>query len=278
MKFTAIKKNPYLPIIYFVAAVLLIIFIYPFIWMISSSLKTLDEIITIPWSFPRKIQFDNFVEAWRISHFGIALRNSILVSTLTVLMVTILSSLSAYAFAHLKFRAKNVLFIVIIGALMVPVQTIIISLFIFLKGLHLTNSIMGLVFPQVALGISLSTFILTGFFKGIPRDLLDAPKIDGCSDFGIFLRIILPLSRPSLSAVIIFQFLGSWNNFLMPLALIQRKSLQTIPLAVQIFCGEYGVLHHYRFAVLTLAIVPVLIIYFIFQKRFVQGMISGAIK
>jgi len=265
-------------LIYLFLIVFTVILIYPFIWMALSSLKSSREIFLSPFSLPKKLRISNYFEAWKRCSFGVALRNSALVSAASVLPIVFFSSLAAYPIARMKFPGRLFILIFLIIGHMIPLQVVMIPLAIELKNLHLMSTLLGLILPLIAKGIPLTLIVLVGFFQDIPLEIEDAAKIDGCSEFGIFWKIILPLSKPALSAALIFQIMFTWNEFLLPLVVIRRREVMTIPLAVQAFTGQDFVEWEYRFAALTLAIIPIVVAYFLFQRQFVRGLTFGALK
>jgi len=272
------RDRPILIIIYLVLVVFVVILLYPFVWMALGSLKSSREVFLGPFSLPQSFRVSNYVEAWKRCSFGVALRNSVLVSLMSVVPIVLLSSLAAYPIARMKFVGRLSILIFLIIGHMIPLQVVIIPLAIELRSLHLMGRLLGLALPLIAKGIPLTLIVLVGFFQDVPREIEDAAKIDGSSEFGIFWRIILPLCKPALSAALIFQIMFTWNEFLLPLVVIRRRATMTIPLAVQAFTGQDFVEWEYRFAALTLAIIPVIVAYFLFQKQFIRGLTFGALK
>ena len=204
--------------------------------------------------------------------------NSIIITFPTVFFVVLFSSLAAFAFSRLNFFFKEVWFYLILLTLMLPIPTLIIPIFQINRSLGLYNSYLGLILPYTALGIPFSIIILRSFFDGFPRDIEDAARIDGCNAFGIYWRIMMPVSWPALSVVIIWQFMTSWNEFLLALVIIKDVQLKPLTLVPLIYSGQFMARPGAMFAVLTLITIPIVIVYVLMQRYFVSGMTSGALK
>ncbi len=281
--------------------------ILPFLWMLSTSLKESSEVFNFPpqW-IPSPILFINYVKAWVAVPFGRGYINSLLVTLASTFGQVFTSSLAAYAFARLKFPGRDKLFFAYIATMMVPGAVTMIPVFILLKKLpEFLNSIFSPVnswwtsdmflfgkwFIGKPIGIdsyfaliapalftAYGTFMLRQFFMGIPRDLEDAAKIDGCSLFGIYLKVILPLSKPALSALITFTFMGSWKSFIWPLIVTNSIELKTLPIMLQSFQGSYNTEWNLLMAGSLIMLLPIILVFIFNQKFFVQGIQLGAIK
>jgi len=254
-----------------------LIVVYPVIWMILASLKTRAEITTNIWGLPRSLALQNYSAAWQAAKLGYALFNSVVVSTSVVILVTCLAALAGFAFAKFQFRFALGIFLLFVFTMHAPVP--IIPLYVMLVKMHLTDSRLGLILPMVAGGLPLSMFIFRGFFQSIPRELLDAAKVDGCTDLMAFLRVVVPISGPAFATVAILQFVGAWNEYFLALILIRSPEMQTIPLAVQVFFYAQGRTYWEQvFAALSIASLPIILLYVIMQRQFIQGLTAGAVK
>ena len=210
-----------------------LVFIAPVVWMLSTSLKAEGDTIESPVTWiPRAPTIDNFIYAIERSPYpiGRAFFNSLFVSSVTVICVLCINSLAAYAFARMEFKGRDILFIMVLSMLMVPFQVILVPLFLFFWRLKLANSYLSLTTPMFA--SAFAVFLLRQFFINIPKDLEDAARIDGCSKFRIFIKIILPLSKPVMATLAIFTFLGSWNSFEWPLIILTKAHMMTLPIAL----------------------------------------------
>lgn len=254
-----------------------VIIVYPVVWMIFASFKTNGEIVTNIWGPPQQLVFENYVQAWRTAGLGFALVNSVIVSVAVVALITVLASLAGYALARFRFRFATLILLVFVLTMQAPVP--IIPLYAMLVQLGLTNSYPALILPMVAGGLPLSIFIFQAYFRTLPRELVEAAIVDGCSPLSAFLRVIVPISVPVFATVAILEFLGAWNQYFLPLILIRSPELRTLPLAIQVFFYDWGRTEWAQvFAALTIGSVPMIIVYVLMQRQFIQGLTSGALK
>jgi multiple sugar transport system permease protein len=260
--------------------------VVPFLWMLSTSLKTADEISESPHWMPHAIQWRNYLAIFRDerAHFLLWTRNSVLVAALIVIGTTASSALVAYGFARLRFAGRGVLFVLMISTMMLPFPVTMVSLFSLFRWLGDTTGMPWLgtfkpLWVPAWFGSAFSIFLLRQFFLTIPMELSEAAKIDGCSEFGIFWRIILPLSRPALAVVALFAFLGAWNDFLGPLVYLQRPEQFTLALGLQNFQSKAGgTSWHLLMAASTLVVLPALLLFFLAQKTFIEGIATTGTK
>lgn len=251
----------------------------PFLYMLSTSFKEHTYVFELPPKFiPEAPTFKNYIQAWSMNNFELYFTNSLVVSLATTLIVLIVASMLAFAFARFQFWGKNLLYYLILSSLMVPSMMLIIPQFILARNLGLLNSLPGLVFVYVAMNVAVSTFLLRGFFEGLPRELEDATRMDGGGFFTIFFRIVLPLSKPSLATVTVFTFLFGWDEFVWALTAINQQNRLTLPVAIHTFHGAHQTQWGLVFAASMFAIAPVLIAFVLLQRHFIQGLTSGAIK
>ena len=250
---------------------------YPVLWMLLQSFKSKFELYSNVWGLPQQLFVNNYVQAWRIARMGTYIFNSLIVSISTVAVVLVVASLAGYAFAKFRFRGREVLFYTFVFTLIVPVQVTIIPLYAVVSGLGLSNTYLALILPYAAAGLPLSIFLLRAFFQSVPREIEEAARIDGCTEFAAFTRVVLPISGPGLATVTILQFLGAWNEFLLALIFIRNPALRTIPLGLQAFFFEYAVEWGYLFAALAMATVPVIVVYVVMQRQFIKGLTAGAV-
>ena len=226
----------------------------------------------------KNISLENYLTVFKDAPILRYFLNSIIITFPTVFFVVLFSSLAAFAFSRLNFFFKEVWFYLILLTLMLPIPTLIIPIFQVNRSLGLYNSYLGLILPYTALGIPFSIIILRSFFDGFPRDIEDAARIDGCNAFGIYWRIMMPVSWPALSVVIIWQFMTSWNEFLLALVIIKDVQLKPLTLVPLIYSGQFMARPGAMFAVLALITIPIVIVYVLMQRYFVSGMTSGALK
>ncbi|HET6314728.1 MAG TPA: carbohydrate ABC transporter permease [Chloroflexia bacterium] len=250
----------------------------PFLYMIGTSFKPHAFVLELPPRFiPSDPTLENYIRAINSNNFGRYFLNSLLVATSSTVVVVMLSSLLAYAFARWDFPGRQFLFYTMLGTMMIPTLVLIIPQFVLAKNLHLLDSLWGLVVVYSA-GTAFNMFLLRGFFEEIPQDLFDAATIDGAGAFRTFWSIALPLARPALAAVAIFSFLGAWDEFTWALTAINNQDLYTLPIALRLFQQQHGTEWGVVFAASAIAVLPTILVFVIFQRHFIKGITSGAIK
>jgi len=244
--------------------------VLPFVYMLVSSLETNAQIGQLtPQFVPNPFVWDNYTQVWQTSRVGQFFVNSLVVATATTVGQLLTASLAAYAFARLRFPGRSLLFAAYLATLIIPFQVTLIPNYILIRLLGWHNTYQGLIAPFVS--SVFSTFLLRQFFLTIPVDLEEAAVLDGAGHFTIYARIIMPLARPAVAALVIFAFLNSWNNFLWPLVVVDSESLKTLPLGIAEFEGQFTVQWNLLMAGASLSLVPVLIVYLIAQRWIVQG-------
>ncbi len=259
--------------------------IYPMLWVAYSSLKTDEAIFREPFALPAAggLQVENYSQAWREARFGDYFLNSVQVTAASVALIVALGAMAAYALARFYHPLGRTVFWLFLAGLMIPAQLSIIPLFFEMRALGLLNSKLGLILVYTANGLPFAVFILAGFFRSLPRSLYEAAVIDGCGEFAAFWRVLLPLARPGLMTVAIFQFIGVWKEYFFAFMLIggdATQSARTLPLGLANlsitaqFRTDYGML----FAGLVLVTLPILAVYLLLQRHIVKGVSAGALK
>lgn len=249
----------------------------PFFWSFSTSVKTAGEVFEYPpkW-IPQSIHWENYSQVWEVAPFGQYLLNSTVVSVMVTILTLLTASLAAYAFARLKFRGRDFIFMLYLGTMMIPNQVTMIPNFIFIKLLGWTDTYTGLILPNVftALGV----FLLRQFFMTIPKEYEDAAKIDGASRFYIYLHVILPLSIPALSTLAIFTFVFQWNNLMWPLIVVNKDIMKTLTLGLATFQGMYSTNWSLLMAAAVMGIIPSFAVFVLGQKYLIKGITLSGIK
>jgi multiple sugar transport system permease protein len=267
-------------LLYVVVFVLAVGYAAPLLWMVSTSLKTDPQVYTVPpiW-IPNPMRFVNYPEALSQRPFGTFALNSIKYALLTVVGAVLSNTLVAYGFSRIRWPGRDILFFFCISAMMIPFQVRMIPLYLIFKQLAWLNSYKPLIVPTF-LGGAYYTFLLRQFFLTIPQELSDAACIDGCSDLGILVRIILPLAKPVLAVVALQQFMGAWNDYIGPLIYLNEERLFPISLGLQAFRSEFQeeLMWPYLMAASTTAAAPVIILFFFVQRTFVEGISITGIK
>ncbi|MDD3681956.1 MULTISPECIES: carbohydrate ABC transporter permease [unclassified Mesotoga] len=254
-----------------------IIMIMPFVWMILSTFKDQSELMRFPPKFlPDKFSLKNYVEVFSSVPFLRYYLNSILITTVAVTLTLLTSSLAGFAFAKYKFKGRNTIFKTLLGAMMIPFPVTIIPLYIMIYNLGLVDTYLALI---VTGSVSIfGIFLMRQFIVTIPDDLIDAARIDGCSEFQIFRIIVIPNIRAPLSALAIFSFMATWNAFLWPLLVVNNDEHRTVQLGVQYFTQRYGDLMHLQITAAAMAVIPIVVLYLLLQKQFIEGITMTGLK
>jgi raffinose/stachyose/melibiose transport system permease protein len=262
---------------YLLALLLLIFTGYPFLYMFSTSLKSQGQFYEKPFSLFSAFNLENFQAVFEMGltrYFW----NSIIVTVVSVFLVMLIGSMASYPLSRMKFKLNKWLFLLFIAGMMLPIHATLIPIFQLTKGLGLYDSLWALFGPYIAFSLPISIFILTQFMREIPKSLEEAAKMDGCSHFGIFWRVILPMLTPALMTVLIYNFIHLWNEFIFALVLISTPESMTLPLGLQDFKGEFSVNIPGLMAALTLASLPMFLVYLFAQEKVVKGLAGGSVK
>jgi multiple sugar transport system permease protein len=256
-----------------------VVMILPFAYMVATSFKQNSLVLELPPQFiPQHPTTANYREAWSSNQFGHYFVNSLIVAASTTVLAVLLSSMMAFAFARFEFPGRRLLFGLLLIGLMVPTMMLLIPQFLLARDIGALNSLWGLVFFYTAMNLALNTFLLRSFFQDIPRELEEAMVVDGAGPWARYRQLIMPLSRPALATVAIFTFLGSWDEFVWALTIINDPGKRTLPIAIALFQGQHATSWGLVFAASAIAVVPVILIFAVFQRQFVSGLSTGALK
>jgi putative chitobiose transport system permease protein len=255
-----------------------LITLFPLLWLISTALKSQTENIfqSPPQLLPSSPTLDNFVSVWQSNPMGQYLFNSTLVAVVTVGLNLLFSALAAYPLARLSFPGRDWIFIAIVTTIMIPFQIVMIPLYILIVKLGLANTYLGMIFPSLASAFGI--FLLRQAFMGVPKEMEEAARMDGCSDLGLWWHIMLPAIRPALVTLAIFVFIGSWSDFLWPLIVIQDENLYTLPLGVAKLAGTFSLDWRLVAAGSVISIVPVLVLFLFLQRYIVPTEAGSGVK
>ncbi len=260
---------------YFALIIIASMMIFPFFYMFTTSCKDDAQLIKTNL-LPSEWHFKNFYTAWTKEPFTRFMVNSIWVAGLTMFFAVLISSMAGFAFSKYKFKGKNIVFMIILGTMMIPGQVTMIPNFIISSRLGILDSFTGLILPVLPLAFGI--FMMRQFISSVPDSLLEAARIDGANEFSIYLKMVLPLCKPAIVTLGIFTFMGSWNSFMWPLIILDTESKYTIPIGLLRFAQQYDTQFNFQMAVSLLSIVPIVILFIIFQKAFVQGMTLTGLK
>ena len=269
------RVRPGVVVSYLLLALGAVAMLFPFLWMILTSFKDAREIFGLNF-LPQTWTLENYREVLFGTDFPRWFLNSLIVGVLTTVSVLFFCSLVGYTLALLRFPGKTIVFVLILSTLMVPTEMLVIPWFVMSADYGWVDSYWGIAFPGLITGFGV--FLMRQFFSTLPRDLFDAARIDGLSEFGLYWRIGLPLVRPGLAALGIFSFIGNWNAYLWPLIIAQSPEMRTVPVGVSLFSGEASTAWHLIMATSTLAIIPVLIVFVVFQKQIIEGVVLTGVK
>ncbi len=275
MKQEAIWVRPFYYLVVFTVAT---ISIYPILLMILSSFKKSVDIYKDPLGIPSSFSLDTYRTLLSKIPFTTYFINSLFVSVVSVVLIVVVCSLASFYIARFKFSWNHALFFIFLLGMMIPIKLGIVPLFILMRDLGLINSLWSLILMNTATGIPLSILILTGFFKTMPSELEEAARMDGAGNLRVLWYVVLPLMRPALGTVVIINFIAAWNDFFFPLIFITEKMKRTIPVGMMSLFGEHSADWGSLFAGLTLASLPMILLFFIASKQFMEGLTAGAIK
>lgn len=250
---------------------------FPFFYAISTSLKASYDIFKIPMEWiPREIHWENYIVPFQTRPLGRNFLNSVLVSTAVTVLNVITCTMAGYSFAKFRYYGRDMMFLGVLATLMVPIQVILVPLFVLVKALGWLNSYAGLIIPAgtSAFGV----FLMRQYFQTVPLEIMEAARIDGCGELRIFAQVVMPLVRPALSALVIFIFMNNWNSFLWPLLVVSRDEMMTLPLGIAAFESTYSTNFGQLMAVSLISTLPVLIAFLLLQRQFIQGMALSGLK
>jgi ABC-type glycerol-3-phosphate transport system permease component len=271
------RKKVIIVVSYLLLILFSIAFLFPFLWMIMTSLKNNTEMLR-PDFVITKFRFENYIKAMTVIPFGRYTINTLIITGVNMIGTVITASLVAYAFARLRWKGRDIWFVIMLATMMLPSQVTQIPLFIVFKNLHWLNTYLPLVVGSFLGGGAFNIFLLRQFFKTLPNELAEAARIDGCSEIGIFSKIFMPLCKPALATIAIFSFMGSWNDFFGPLIYLTDPNKYTIALGLRAFKGYSGIQWNLLMAASIVTTLPSLILFFSFQNYFVKGITLTGIK
>ncbi|OXM82587.1 sugar ABC transporter permease [Paenibacillus rigui] len=258
--------------------VLALLFLSPFYFVFANSVKSIEDIQLHTASLPTKLEWVNYGRAWDVLHFSRALSNSFLITVLSVTSMVILSSMAAYRLVRRPTRGNKFIFLLFVTAMIIPFQTLMIPLVKVGRWAGLLNHLLGIVVLYSGLGVSLCIFLYHGFIKSIPQGIEEAAAVDGCNPYSLFWRIVFPLLKPMTVTIIVLQCLWIWNDFLLPMLVLQKPDLQTIQLAINSLFGQYVKQWDLALPALVITIIPSMALFLALQKHVIDGVAAGAVK
>jgi raffinose/stachyose/melibiose transport system permease protein len=265
-------------LVFLIILLLALFFLLPFYVAILMSLKTSQESYLSFYGLPQGLHLDNFINAWKTSHYLRGLKNSLVITIGSVLVIIAVSGLAGYSIARKRGWYYQLVFLLFLAGIMVPFQVTMLPLYKLGKTLHMINTHWGIILLYGGFGVQTAVFLYVGFIRAISREIEEAAKIDGCSTPGIFFRIILPLLKPLTATVAVINAIFIWNDFLLPLLFLQKDKFRTIPLQQYYFFGQYSSELNLAFAYAVMGMIPIVIFFLLMQKFIVKGISAGAIK
>ncbi len=273
------RVDPILVTLWVALIVIAIVWIAPFVFIVFTSLKANSTVMgSSAFAPPTSLEWRNFGGAWARGHFSTTVFNSAVITTIKVPLGLLISAMAAYALSRIRLPAGRAIFLLVLFGTMLPFQVMLAPLFTLVNSFGLINTKVGIILPYLAFGVPYQVFILHGFFSEVPKELSEAALVDGASHFTIFRRIFLPISLPVLAALLILDFVATWNEFAMALVILQDNSTWTLPLGLMSFQSQFQSDYGQLNAAIVMTVLPATIVYLIFQRYFVSGLTSGAIK
>ena len=252
--------------------------LFPLWWAFASSLKTQETVFNDLSLFPAHPHWENYAYAWTKANFGLYFLNSLLYTVTVVVGVILVASMAAYAFSRLRFPGKNILFILLISTMMIPLPGSMIALYVLLNKLHLVDTRLGYILPQINGGLAFGIFLLKTFFDDLPKEIEDSAAIDGCGRFRTYWHIAMPLARPAIAVLAIFNILAVWNEYLLAMLVLANKNLMPLQRGLMVFQGAHITQYPLLMAGIIITVLPVLVIYLMLQKHIIKGITAGAVK
>jgi ABC-type glycerol-3-phosphate transport system permease component len=256
----------------------LVIFLVPVLWIWSSALKSSIEISRAPFALPEEFRWQNLEKAWTTGRFNRYLGNTVIYTVAITAGVVFLSCLAGYALALLPLPGRSAILTLFLLGLMVPFQSVMIPLYYLLRDINLLETYWAFIVPGIALRLPFGIFLMRGFFRGLPRDLGDAARLDGANEWGVFRQVMVPLAWPGLATLVVFQVIDTYNQFLMPLIFVQRDELRPVSLGTMFFFGRFTADRGMIAAGVTISMLPMVVLYLLLQRRFIEGITAGAMK
>lgn len=278
-KYVRLKRTVRVVCLHAILVFLSAVFLFPFVWLVSTSLKPIEQAMIMPpkW-IPDPFRFRNYLDAVRYIPFFTYAKNTLIICVFGTVGTVVSASLVAYGFSRIQWKGRDVVFLVVLATMMVPFPVTMIPLYAVFRELNWVGTLRPLWVPA-CFAKAFNVFLLRQFFMTIPRDFSDAARIDGCSEFGIYRRVVLPLSRPALAVVALFHFMWAWNDFMGPLIYLIEQDTFTLALGLQFYQSQHGGTEwHMLMAASTLVVAPIIILFFFAQKTFIEGIAMTGLK
>ena len=265
-------------LIYVFFCFMMVLYLAPLVWIALTSVKDRAEIYKSPFGWPSAFHWENYAAAWTGGKLGIAMLNSLFVCVVTLILTILIGSMAAFAIARLKWKLSGAAMVYILIGMMIPVHCVLIPLFVRFAKIGLSNNLWGLILPYLTFSLPTCVFIMSGFFRSIPNELLESACMDGCTIYQIFFKICFPLARTGLFVTGLMTFIGNWNELLLALVFVSDANKKTLPVALTKFVTPYQTNYDKMFPAIMIAIIPTIIVYCLFSNQIVDGLTTGAVK
>ena len=265
-------------VIYVFLSLMLVLYLAPLVWIGLTSFKSRPEIYKAPFGWPTAFHFENYAMAWKAGRLGIAMMNSLFVCVITLILTMVIGSMAAFAIARMRWKLAGAAMVYILIGMMIPVHCVLITLFVRFAKIGLSNNLWGLILPYLTFSLPTCVFIMAGFFRSIPNELLESACMDGCSIFQMFFKICFPLARTGLFVTGLMTFIGNWNELLLALVFVSDDTKKTLPVALTKFVTPYQTNYDKMFPAIMIAIIPTIVVYCMFSNQIVDGLTTGAVK
>ena len=266
-------------LIYTLMIIVMVVYLFPLLWILLGSIKSDSEILNAPFSWPSQMMIaENYSYAWSRAHMDTALINSLITTTSTLVASLAIGSLAAFAIARINFKINNLMMTYFLIGMMVPIHCLLMPLIRIVSSVNLGNTLLGLIIPYTTFALPLTIYIMVGFFKTIPHELFESCCVDGCGLFRTFWQIALPISKTGLFITGLMTFVNNWNELVLAMCFITKPELKTLPVALTAFVGPYETDYGHLFAAIVIAVLPTIIVYCMFSNQIVEGLTQGAVK
>ena len=266
-------------VLYLLLGLMALVWLMPFVIIVLTSLRSMGDLISNGvFAWPEEIVLANFERAWNIGNFSTYFRNSLILISVKVPLGIVIASLAAFPLAKMQFRFRSLIFIIFLIGLAIPVHVALTPLLVMMKQLGIQGTLAALIPPYVVFGLPFQIFVMRGFFRTVPSELLEAARLDGATEWGNFWRILMPLSAPALATLFIIDALSTWNELLMALVLISSNESRTVPVGLLLFQGQFSSQYTQLMAGVLISITPIIVLYIFLQRYMVSGLTAGAIK
>jgi len=265
-------------LIYVFFCFMMVLYLAPIGWIAMTSVKDRASIYKSPFGWPTEFHWENYTAAWTGGKLGIAMLNSLFVCVVTLILTIVIGSMAAFAIARLRWKLSGAAMVYILIGMMIPVHCVLIPLFVRFANIGLNNNLWGLIIPYLTFSLPTCVFIMSGFFRSIPNELLESACMDGCTIYQIFFKICFPLARTGLFVTGLMTFIGNWNELLLALVFVSDANKKTLPVALTKFVTPYQTNYDKMFPAIMIAIIPTIIVYCLFSNQIVDGLTTGAVK